>query len=227
MKSDEKDNSAKESETRLLTSMYDAMLAEFGPRGWWPGRTRFEVCVGAILTQNTAWRNVRRAMANLRAAHVLNPRALHQLDHRQLADLIIPSGYFNVKANRLKNFTDFLMNEYGGSLNRLFKLPAFELREKLLSVNGIGRETADSILLYAAEKPVFVVDAYTRRIGMRHGLFPSEADYETIRMYFTERLPADVQLFNEYHALIVGVGNRFCSRVPKCDSCPLRIFLNK
>jgi len=214
-------------DTELLTAMYEAMLAEFGPRGWWPGRTKFEICVGAILTQNTAWRNVSRAISNLRAARKLTPLALHNLKQSELAELIVPSGYYNVKAKRLRNFTGMLMSEYGGSLDRLFKLPAPELREKLLSVNGIGRETADSIILYAAEKPIFVVDAYTRRIGSRHNLFPPDSDYETMRLFFTERLPADVQLFNEYHALIVGVGNRFCSRTPKCETCPLGPFLPK
>lgn len=208
-------------ETRRLMEMYDAMYAAMGPRGWWPGRTKFEVCVGAILTQNTAWRNVKRAVANLRAAKSLNPESIYRMSHEKLAELIVPSGYYNVKAKRLKNFVSVLVEEYGGSLPRLFRLPVDGLREKLLSVNGIGRETADSIILYSAEKPIFVVDAYTRRIGSRHGLFPEAADYEEMRMYYTERLPEDVRLFNEYHALLVGVGNRWCSRTPDCAECPL------
>jgi endonuclease III related protein len=205
-----------------LLKIYEAMLEAFGPRDWWPGRTKFEVCVGAILTQNTAWRNVKKAIANLREAGALNPKAMHQLSNEELARLIVPSGYYNVKSKRLKNFIGMLFDDFGGSLPRLFRLPTFELREKLLSVNGIGRETADSMALYAAEKPIFVVDAYTRRIGSRHGLFPADADYETMRTYFTERLPEDVGLFNEYHALLVGVGNRYCGNKPNCDECPLR-----
>jgi endonuclease III related protein len=212
-------------ETTLLLEMYEAMLEAFGPRGWWPGRTRFEICVGAILTQNTAWRNVKLAIANLRGAGRLDPKAMHELEPSALAQLIVPSGYYNIKAKRLKNFTTMLADDFGGSLNRLFALSASELRAKLLSVNGIGRETADSITLYAAKKPVFVVDTYTRRIGSRHGLFDKDSDYETMRAYFTDRLPEDTALFNEYHALIVGVGNLYCGSTPRCAECPLRIFI--
>jgi endonuclease-3 related protein len=208
----------------LPKKMFDAMYERIGPRGWWPGRTRFEVCVGAILTQNTAWRNVKRAIANLKEARALNPVAIRDMDAAALAELIRPSGYYNVKARRLKNFVSMLFDDFGGSLDRLFGLPAQELRAKLLSVNGVGMETADSITLYAAKKPVFVADAYTRRIGGRHGLFAPDADYETMRLYFTERLPEDVALFNEYHALIVAVGNRYCGTKPDCEDCPLRIF---
>ncbi len=212
------------SDPELPMRMYEAMFEQIGPMGWWPGRTRFEVCVGAILTQNTAWRNVKRAIANLKAARALNPVSMRDMDAAALAELIRPSGYYNVKARRLKNFVSMLFDDFGGSLDKLFALPAPELREKLLTVNGIGMETADSITLYAAKKPVFVADAYTRRIGGRHGLFAPDADYETMRLYFTERLPEDVALFNEYHALIVAVGNRYCGTTPDCGECPLRIF---
>lgn len=208
-----------------LMEMYEAMLAQFGPRGWWPARTKFEVCAGAILTQNTAWRNVKRAIANLRAAKLLSLKKINETPDEELAALIVPAGYYNMKAKRLKNFTGMVADEYGGSLARLFRLPAMQLREQLLEVNGIGFETADSIILYAAEKPVFVCDAYTRRIGARHGLFDSDADYETMRAYFTGRLPVDVQLYNEYHALIVGVGASYCGRTPDCAACPLEPFL--
>jgi endonuclease III related protein len=218
-------NKRQTGESALLIGMYEAMLEALGPRGWWPGRTRFEICVGAILTQNTAWRNVRSAISNLRGAKRLDPKSMHELETSELAGLIVPSGYYNIKAKRLKNFTTMLADEYGGSLTRLFALPAGELREKLLSVNGIGRETADSIILYAAKKPIFVVDAYTRRIGSRHGLFHDDADYETMRMYFSERLPEDTALFNEYHALLVHVGNRYCNSKPRCEECPLLVFL--
>ncbi len=212
------------SDTELPMRMYEAMYERIGPRGWWPGRTRFEVCVGAILTQNTAWRNVKRAIANLKEARALNPVAIRGMDADSLAELIRPSGYYNVKARRLKNFVDMLFDDFGGSLDRLFALPAPELRVKLLSVNGVGMETADSITLYAAKKPVFVADAYTRRIGGRHGLFSPDADYETMRLYFTRRLPEDVALLNEYHALIVAVGNRYCGTTPHCEDCPLMVF---
>lgn len=207
--------------THDLMAMYNAMYAALGPRRWWPGRTKFEVCAGAILTQNTAWRNVKKAIARLRDARCLNPAAIHALDTNELARLIVPSGYYNIKAKRLKNFVAMLFDEFGGALPTLLKLPTFELREKLLSVNGIGRETADCIVLYAANKPIFVVDAYTRRVGARHGLFPPDSDYETMRLFFTGRLPEDTALFNEYHALIVAVGNRYCGRNPDCADCPL------
>jgi len=208
----------------IAMRMYEAMFESISPRGWWPGRTRFEVCVGAILTQNTAWRNVKRAIANLKAARALNPVSMRDMDADALAELIRPSGYYNVKRRRLKNFVSMLFDDFGGSLDRLFALPAPELRVKLLSVNGIGMETADSITLYAAKKPVFVADAYTRRIGGRHGLFSPDADYETMRLYFTRRLPEDVALLNEYHALIVAVGNRHCGTTPDCEECPLKVF---
>jgi len=220
-----KSKSGRDGEVAYIVEMYQAMLDALGPRGWWPGRTRFEICVGAILTQNTAWRNVTKAISNLRDAKLLDPRAMHEISPEKLAALIVPSGYYNIKAKRLQNFTSMLMDEFGGSLNRLFSLPMMELRGKLLSVNGVGMETADSIILYAAKKPIFVVDAYTRRIGFRHGLFDDEADYETMRMFFTKRLPEDVALFNEYHALIVCVGNRYCSKEPNCGECPLRGYL--
>jgi len=211
----------------FLMKMYDAMYGRLGPRGWWPARTRFEVCVGAILTQNTAWKNVRKAIGNLRSARRLSPAAIYELSHDELAELIVPSGYYNVKAKRLRNFVSMLVEDYGGSLPKLFSLPMEDLREVLLAVNGVGRETADSMILYAAKKPVFVVDAYTRRIGSLHGLFPPDADYETMRMYFTERLPEDAGLFNEYHALIVGVGYHWCrgGRQRNCADCPLRPLL--
>ena len=210
---------------RRLMDMYDAMLAAAGPRGWWPARTRFEVCVGAILTQNTAWSNVSRAIGNLRAARVLSPAALRDIPTAGLAQLIIPSGYYNVKAQKLKNFVNFLYGGYGGSLDRLFRRGVPELREALLGVNGIGPETADSIILYAARKPIFVIDAYTRRILGRHNLAPHDAPYDDLRMFFENNLPTGVPLFNEYHALIVYVGHNYCRRAPLCGACPLQPFL--
>ncbi|MEW5946130.1 MAG: endonuclease III domain-containing protein [bacterium] len=201
------------------------MLNSIGPRGWWPGRTRFEVITGAILTQNTAWENVEQAIRNLKRAGALNPGAMAELDERKLAGLIVPSGYYRMKARRLKNFLKFLFDGYGGSLDRLFRLDAPSLRAELLSVNGIGRETADSIILYAAGKPVFVIDAYTRRIFSRHGWCGRRTDYDELQRLFMEKLPGDADLFNEYHALLVHVGKHFCRpALPHCDGCPLVDF---
>lgn len=212
-------------DSTYLMQLYDAMLAACGPRHWWPAKTPFEVCVGAILTQNTAWKNVERAIDNLRSANALTLRAINNMPHDTLAQLLIPSGYFNIKARRLKNFTSMIAEDFSGSLTKLLSLDTLPLREKLLSVNGIGRETADCIVLYAAEKPIFVVDAYTRRIGSRHGLFPPTADYEHMRTFFTQHIPENTRVYNEYHALIVTVGNRWCNKKPDCQHCPLSGFL--
>lgn len=180
--------------------------------------------IGAILTQNTNWGNVERAIENLRSAGMIDWAALRDVEHHWLAELIRPAGYFNVKARRLKNFVDWLWGQYGGDLERLRDVPLETLREKLLSVNGIGRETADSILLYALERPTFVVDAYTARIALRHGLIDEDADYERLKAVFEEGLERDVQLFNEYHALIVAVGKRHCRPTARCEGCPLEGF---
>ena len=208
-----------------LQAMYDAMYDAVGPCGWWPGRTRFEVCVGAILTQNTAWRNVKRAIGNLRKARVLTPRAMRDIPQQDLAQLIVPSGYYNMKAAKLKNFVGMLYGDYGGSLNKLFARDVPALRQVLLAVNGVGPETADSMILYAAGKPIFVIDAYTRRILSRHGMAAIKADYDDLRMLFENNLPRDAQLFNEYHALIVFVGHHYCKKTPLCGECPLQGFL--
>ena len=202
------------------------MYAAFGPQGWWPGRTRFEVIVGAILTQNTAWTNVERAIAELKAAKLLRPDAMHMADVEEIAQRIRSAGYFNVKAKRLKNFTDHLFMNHGGSLDRLFNTDNATLRATLLGLNGIGPETADSISLYAANKPEFVVDAYTKRIFSRHGLIRQDAGYDEVKAVFIDGLPKDVTLFNEYHALIVKTAKEFCkSRKPDCDGCPLKAYL--
>jgi len=177
--------------------------------------------VGAILTQNTNWGNVEKAIKNLKQERVLSPRALKDISSSRLASLIKPAGYFNVKAKRLKNFIDFLWREYEGDLNRMRKEPLSVSRPKLLSVNGIGPETADSILLYALDKPVFVIDAYTRRFLYRHNLAPLNADYHSLQKYFMSSLKEDVALFNEYHALIVHLGKHFCRTRALCESCPL------
>ena len=214
-----------EARRALLERIYDTLFEKIGPRHWWPGETPFEVMVGAILTQNTAWANVEKAIANLKAAGLLDPGALYEVDVRRLAELIRSSGYYNQKALKLKRFVAFFVEQYGASVERMKAEPTAELREKLLQINGIGPETADSILLYALEKPVFVVDAYTRRIFSRHGWVEPTIEYEDLRRFFEEALPEDVQLFNEYHALLVYVGHHWCRRAPRCDTCPLQPFL--
>lgn len=208
-----------------LRKVYEALLHEFGPQGWWPGRSRLEICVGAMLTQNTAWTNVARAIHNLRVAHALNLRALHTVSLEQLAAWIRPAGCFNVKARRLRAFTTLVVGPFGGKLEKLFALPSAELRATLLAVHGIGPETADSMVLYAAEQPVFVVDAYTRRFLRRHGWMGAKTTYDEIAALFTRHLPRDVALFNEYHALLVALGKNFCRPRPLCDRCPLRRWL--
>jgi len=202
------------------------MLAAYGSQSWWPGRTRFEIIVGAILTQNTSWTNVERAIANLRHERLLSASAIERIPLARLAALIRSSGYFRQKARKLKAFVAFLRDQYRGSLNRMFSTPTLRLREQLLSVHGIGPETADAILLYAGQNPVFVVDAYTRRILQRHNLAHGQESYDEIREFFESNLPADPALFNEYHALIVHTGKHFCrKREPDCTRCPLRPFL--
>ncbi len=209
-----------------LSDYFDALRARLGPQHWWPARTPFEVIVGAILTQNTAWTNVERAIASLRRERLLTPAAIEQVAQARLARLIRSSGYFRQKAKKLKAFVKFLRREHGGSLPRMFGTPTLVLREQLLAVHGIGPETADSILLYAAAHPVFVVDAYTKRILERHGLLSGKAGYEQVRALFESSLPRDVRLYNEFHALIVMTGKHWCrTKNPLCDQCPLQKFL--
>lgn len=180
--------------------------------------------VGAILTQNTAWTNVEKAILNLKRAKALSFKALRKISRKELARLIRPAGYFNVKADRLKCFIDFLDRECGGDLRRLMREPASLLRQKLLSVKGIGPETADSILLYALDKKSFVIDAYTKRIFSRHGLARNHEHYERWRELFTRALPEDLDLYNDYHAQIVRLGKEYCRKSPHCIPCPLRRF---
>lgn len=206
-------------------AVFEALLAAFGPQRWWPGRTRFEIMVGAILTQNTAWTNVERAIAALRRTQQLTPHRLHEADPIAMERWIRPAGYPRVKQRRLRALTSLLVDEFGGSLDRLFRLDTPTLRARLLATHGIGPETADSILLYAADRPVFVVDAYTRRMLERHGWARPEMTYDEVAALFTRRLPRDTALFNEYHALVVALGKRFCRAVPRCEACPLRPWL--
>ncbi len=210
-----------------LRQYYEALHKAFGPQRWWPASTRFEVIVGAILTQNTAWSNVEKAVKRLKKAGVLSPEGLAGLKNDELARLIRSSGYFNVKAKRLRNFLDFLFNEFDGSINRLFGVKSARiLRRSILSVNGIGPETADSIMLYAGRRAEFVVDAYTKRVFSRHGLVPADAGYDEVKALFMDNLPQEVRLFNEYHALLVRLGKDYCRpRKPLCEACPLKGFL--
>jgi endonuclease-3 related protein len=209
-----------------LMRYYEAMSGVLGPMRWWPAKTPFEVIVGAILTQSTAWGNVEKAMDNLRAAKMLTPSAILRVAPSRLAALVRPSGYFRQKAKKLKAFAQFLRTEYGGSLKRMFRTPTPDLRQKLLSVHGIGPETADSILLYAGNHPVFVVDAYTHRIFGRHGLIGGKPDYEDVRALFEAALPPHPPILNEFHALIVNTGKNWCRKsVPRCADCPLRHLL--
>ena len=210
----------------LIVSYYGALSDHLGPQNWWPARTPFEVIVGAILTQNTSWTNVERASANRRRERLLTPLALERVPFARLERLIRSSGYFRQKAKKLKAFVRFLRSEYSGSLARMFRTPASGLREKLLAVHGIGPETADSILLYAGKKDVFVVDTYTKRIFLRHGLVPEGVSYEELRSTIEAALPRDVSRYNEFHALLVHVGKTWCRpREPRCGECPLHRFL--
>ncbi len=211
----------------LLLKIYRRLHQAFGHHHWWPGDSAFEVIVGAILTQNTSWKNVEKAIQNLKKAKVLNPKLLSRMPEKHLAQLIRPAGYFNIKARRLKNFLNFLNQKYGGSLSRLFSKSGAGLRQELLEVNGIGPETADSILLYAGQKPFFVVDAYTKRIFFRHHFFDDDIKYSEVQDFFMKRLPPRAALYNDYHAQLVKVGNTFCHRSkPKCSECPLNFLFD-
>ncbi len=205
----------------LVYSIYLYLIKSLGPQGWWPAKTPLEMVIGAILTQNTAWTNVEKAIRNLKRKRWINAAVLHKRSHSELAQTIRPSGYFNIKSVRLKNFVQILMDQFKGRIERMFALSLPELRDLLLSIWGIGAETADSIILYGARKKIFVVDAYTRRIFSRHGFFPEEHSYEEVQNFFHQSLPKKLKIFNEYHALIVNIGKNFCRKVPLCHLCPL------
>jgi endonuclease-3 related protein len=237
-----------------VIAYYKALLSRWGPQNWWPAQSRFEVIVGAYLTQNTNWKNVERAMTNLRRARALSVEAMRELALSQLEELARPSGYFRQKARKLKTFLAFLDGKYGGSLDRMFSRPTEDLRAELLALNGVGPESADSILLYAGNHPVFVVDAYTRRVLERHGIIRPKTGYEEIRLLVEQAIrdakPESLtvsrpgaearhlasrmsrtqrsnlaQHYNELHALIVRVGNQYCRKTAKCDGCPLQRYL--
>jgi endonuclease-3 related protein len=204
-----------------LKKIFDLLLDRYGHLQWWPAETPFEVCVGAILTQNTNWGNVEKAIANLKREGLLSAKALRDLPVDRLAEVIRPAGFFNVKSERLKGFTSWLFERYEGSLERLFAGDWHKLRQELLMVKGIGPETCDSILLYAGAKPSFVVDSYTRRLLTRLGFISGRESYEDIRALFMENLPQDVELFNEYHALIVHHAKEHCRKTPRCAGCAI------
>jgi len=208
-----------------LLKAYRLMLDALGPQHWWPSRTRFETIVGAILTQNTSWANASKAIQALRRERLLSAKRLLAVPEVRLARIIAPARFQNVKARRLRSFLLWFESTYGSSLRRMFATPLSQLRDELLSVNGVGPETADSILLYAGDLPTFVVDAYTRRVLSRHGLIGTDATYDAMKNLFEKHLESDAALYNEYHALIVAVGNRYCGTKPRCDECPLRPML--
>lgn len=208
-----------------LRKYYDALRAHYGPQRWWPGDTPFEVMVGAILTQNTAWTNVEKAIQNLRAHRLLEPVRLDEIDEDTLALALRPAGYFHVKAKRLKAFVRWFLERFGGSVERMRDVPPERLRAELLEVYGIGRETADSILLYALGHARFVVDAYTHRVLSRHGYVGEETSYEEMQEIFESALPPEPKLYNDFHAQIVAVGKDFCRPHPRCEECPLRKYL--
>ena len=205
-----------------LAQIYNLLLKSNGHQSWWPGESPFEVMIGAILTQNTSWTNVEKAISNLKSENALSIDGISKIKEQKLAQLIKPAGYFNQKTLKLKRFVKFLIDEFDGNIGNMRKLGLSHLREELLSVNGIGPETADSILLYALEKPIFVVDAYTARLANRLELFFEPPDYHELQEYFMDHIPQDLDLYNDFHAQIVVLGKDTCKKTkPHCDKCPL------
>ena len=216
----QRDDDRRSAKTSLL-AIYQLLYKQYGPQHWWPAETPLEMVVGAILTQSAAWINVEKAIRNLKASTDLSIEGLQSLPQGELARLIHPSGYYNVKARKIRAFIDWLAEEYDGDLDKLFALDTAELRNELLSVHGVGEETADSIILYGAHQPIFVIDAYTRRIIARLGLAPREGTYAAYQGVFMDNLPHDEAMFNEYHALLVQHGKTFCRKKPVCAGCCL------
>lgn len=204
---------------KTLLEIYNRLLKAYGPRNWWPARTRFEVIAGAILTQNVSWKNASTAVSNLKKSGLLSPLAIISAPHKQIALQIKTSRYYNQKTAKLKNFCNYLESKYNGSLNKMFSHGAETLRKELLDVNGIGKETADSILLYAGRKLSFVSDAYTKRLLERYGILNGLSSYDEIRRLFMENIPKDIYLYNEYHALIVHHCYAVCKSEPSCQTC--------
>jgi len=207
---------------RRLMRIYHQLYSAFGPQRWWPAESSFEVIMGAILTQNTSWQNVEKAILKLKTKKLLTAEHIQHISLKRLASVIRSSGFYNVKALRIKEFVKFFLNSYSGSIKKLAQQELTPLRKQLLAVKGIGQETADSILLYALNKPIFVIDAYTLRIFSRHRLIKEAADYAAVQNIFMRNLKCDTKLFNEYHALLVKLGKAFCRKQnPKCEICPL------
>ncbi|MGO9614081.1 MAG: endonuclease III domain-containing protein [Dissulfurispiraceae bacterium] len=205
----------------FLLTVYHKLYSRYGPQHWWPGETPLEIALGAILTQNTSWANVEKAIENMKEEQVLSVTVLHHMPEELLAVFLKPAGYFNVKARRLKAFIDFLVSHFEGDIENMKKEDVNSLRKELLNVHGIGQETADSILLYALDKAVFVIDTYTKRVVSRHRVMPYDSSYEMWQALFHKTLGADAQLYNEYHALLVRAGKECCRPKPRCDACPL------
>ena len=207
--------------SKRIVALYNSLHAHYGPQNWWPADSALECILGAILTQNTAWKNVEKAIKNLKSNDLISIEKFDSLPTKRLATLIRSSGYFNQKAIKIKNFINFVKRDYGGDLEKMLDEDTNELREKLLHIKGIGPETVDSILLYAAKKPIFVVDAYTYRILSRHGLIPEQTSYNEIQELIMDSVPKDTQIYNEFHALFVRVGKEHCKKNPICEGCPL------
>jgi endonuclease-3 related protein len=214
-------NQTKKIQPRLL-KIFDMLLKSFGKRNWWPGETELEIIIGAVLTQNTSWKNVEKAIDNLKYYNALDLQTLFKMDREMLALIIKPSGFYNIKSSRLKNIINVIYNDYSSNILNLKELDMFDARKRLLKINGIGKETADSIILYALNKPIFVIDVYTKRFLKNHRLYKEEGDYDTIQRFFMKNLPNDTYLFNEFHALIVYLCQNFCKKVPLCSKCPLK-----
>jgi endonuclease-3 related protein len=208
-----------------LNQIYKLLLKAYGPQKWWPAESSLEVMVGAVLTQNTNWQGVEKAIANLKRVNLLDPHKLKAIPTEELSRLIKPAGYFNLKARRLKNLIGMVVEAYGGDLVAMGQTETAQLRQELLLVNGVGPETADSILLYAFHRPIFVVDTYTYRVTNRHALVEEEVNYQALQDFFMQHLPLDVDMFNEYHALLVKVGKLHCKRKARCEGCPLEPLL--
>ena len=210
----------KNMQQRLL-NIFNTLLNSFGKRNWWPGETELETIVGAVLTQNTSWKNVEKAIDNLKQHNALDIGTLYKMDKETLALIIKSSGFYNIKSYRLKNIINVIYNNYSSNIHNLKILDMWQARTKLLEINGIGKETADSIILYALNKPIFVIDVYTKRFLKNHRIYDGQNDYDTIQEFFMKNLPKDTYLYNEFHALIVYLCQHFCKKVPLCSRCPL------
>jgi endonuclease-3 related protein len=209
---------------KRLREMFERLLNHYGPQKWWPAESALEMMVGAILTQNTNWNNVTIAIENLKGEDLLSLEGLLSTPTESLAKMIRPAGYYNLKARRLKNLLEFVREQYNCDLSYFLALEIQALRHGLLSVKGVGPETADSIILYAARKPIFVIDAYTQRILVRHGIIDDASTYDQMQSLFMDCLPADPDLYGEFHALIVKTGKHCCRKAPLCESCPLTLW---